>query len=326
MQNVSTARILAVGAVLGLAAHAHAQNWPAKPLRLVTPFPAGGGTDIAARVVAQKLGAQLGQNVLVDNRAGAGGVIGTDLAAKSPPDGYTLLMGSNGPFAILPHLGSRLPYHPMRDFSPIGLVYVLPYLQVVHPVLPVRNVKELVALAKTRPGQLNYGSPGNGTTNHLSMELLKALAGIDIVHVPYKGVAPAIADLMAGQVQIMIGDLGTVTPQVKSGRLRSVATTGLKRSPLLPEVPTVHESGVPNFEVTGWFAVLGPAGMDAALVERLNAALVKGLSDKEAQSRLAALGGEVVTSSPARLTSHIQAESAKWATVVAVAKVRAEAP
>jgi len=318
-------RILAGAMMLALAGGTGAQSWPAKPLRIVTPFPAGGGTDIAARIVAQTLGEQLGQSVLVDNRAGAGGVIGTDLAAKAPADGYTLLMGSNGPFAILPHLGGKLPYNPTRDFSPIGLVYVLPYLQVVHPVLPVKNVKELVTLAKSRPGQLNYGSPGSGTTNHLSMELLKVLAGIDMVHVPYKGVAPALTDLVAGQVQIMIGDLSTMMPQVKAGKLRSLATTGLERSPLLPDLPTVHESGVPNFEVTGWFAVLGPAGIDAGIVERINAALIKGLSDKEARSRLGALGGDVVTGTPAQLGSHIQAESAKWAKVVRVAKVKAEA-
>lgn len=323
---MQTMRWLAGTTLFAAAMSAGAQGWPTKPIRIVTPFPAGGGTDIAARIVAQKLAEQLGQNVLVDNRAGAGGVIGTDIAAKSPADGYTLLMGSNGPFAILPHLGGKLPYNPTRDFSPIGLVYILPYLQVVHPVLPVKNVREMIALAKSRPGQLNYGSPGSGTTNHLSMELMKVLTGVDWVHVPYKGVAPALADLMAGQVQIMIGDLSTMTPQVKAGKLRSLATTGLRRSPLLPDVPTVNESGLPGYEVTGWFAVLGPAGMDAGVVERINAALARGLGDKDARSRLAALGGDVVSGTPSQLGAHIQAESAKWAKVVSVAKVRTEAP
>lgn len=182
-------RFVAVAALM-LATGVEAQTWPSKPLRILTPFPTGGGTDIVARTVAHALTEQLGQNALVDNRAGAGGIIGTDLAAKAPADGYTLLMGSNGPLAILPNLRSKLPYNVARDFSPAGLVCVMPYLQVVHPVLPVKSVKELVALAKARPGQLNYGSPGNGTTNHLSVELLKTLAGIDVVHVPYKGWPP----------------------------------------------------------------------------------------------------------------------------------------
>jgi tripartite-type tricarboxylate transporter receptor subunit TctC len=316
-------RVVVVAALM-LATGVEAQTWPSKPVRILTPFPAGGGTDIVARTVAHALTEQLGQNALVDNRAGAGGIIGTELAAKAPADGYTLLMGSNGPLAILPNLRSKLPYNVARDFTPVGLVCVMPYIQVVHPVLPVKNVKELVALAKARPGQLNYGSPGNGTTNHLSMELLKTLAGIDVVHVPYKGVAPALADLIAGQVQLMTGDLSSMLPQVKAGRLRALATTGLKRSALVPDLPTVAESGVPNYEATGWFGVLGPAGMDKSIVDRLNAALAKGLTDKEVRGRLAALGGEIVTSTPSQLAAHIQAESSKWAKIVAIAQVKVD--
>ncbi|RPI47855.1 MAG: tripartite tricarboxylate transporter substrate binding protein [Betaproteobacteria bacterium] len=305
-----------------LIATAGAQTWPSKPLRIVTPFPAGGGTDFVARIAAQKLGEQLGQNVLVDNRAGAGGIIGTELAARAPGDGYTLLMGSNGPLAILPNLRTKLPYDVNRDLAPIGLVCVMPYVFVVHPVLPVKNVKELVALAKSRPGQLNYGSPGIGATNHLSVELLKTLAGIDLVHVPYKGVPPALADLVAGQVQFMSGDLSTVLPQVKAGRLRALATTGLKRSSLVPELPTVAENGVPGYEATGWFGLLAPAGLDKELVNRLNASLVRGVADKDARSRLTALGGDVMTGTPDQFAAHIRAESAKWAKIITVARVK----
>jgi tripartite-type tricarboxylate transporter receptor subunit TctC len=305
-----------------LAGAVSAQQWPARPLRVITPFPAGGGTDIVARTVALKLGEQLGQNAVVDNRAGAGGIIGTELAARSPADGYTLLMGSNGPLAILPNLRARLPYDVTRDLAPVGLVCAMPFVLVVHPVLPVRTVKELVALAKARPGQLNYGSPGNGSTTHLANELLKVMAGIDVVHVPYKGVAPALADLVSGQLQLMSGDLGTVMPQVKSGRLRALATTGAKRSALTPELPTVAESGVPGYEASGWFGLLAPAGVDRDLIRRLNAALVRGLADADARARLGALGGEVVAGTPEQFGRHIRAESEKWAKIIAAAGVK----
>ncbi len=240
-----------VALMLVMAGNVAAQSYPVKPIRIIVPFPAGGGTDIAARIVGAKLNETLGQSVVVDNRAGAAGTIGTELAAKSAGDGYTLLMGSNGPLAINPGLYAKLPYDPLRDFAPIVLVTMMPFLMVVHPALPVKSVKELIALAKARPGQLNYASPGTGSTTHLAAELFKAMASLDIVHVPYKGVAPAATDLISGQVQMMSGDLNTLMPHVKAGKMRPLAVTGAKRSTLLPEMPTVSEAGVPGYEATG---------------------------------------------------------------------------
>ena len=212
-------------------------SYPTKPIRLIAPFAPGGGADYVARVVGQKLSAALGQPVVIDNRGGAGGAIGTELAARSPADGYTLLVGSQGPFAILPVISVRLPYDAVKDFAPVTLVSGFPFVLVVHPSLPVKSVQELIALAQARPGQLNFGSPGNGSTTHLATELLKVLAKIDVVHVPYKGVAPAVADLLAAQLQFMSGDLSTLMPQVKAGKLRALALTGAKRSTLVPELP-----------------------------------------------------------------------------------------
>ncbi|MEO8442171.1 MAG: tripartite tricarboxylate transporter substrate-binding protein, partial [Betaproteobacteria bacterium] len=226
------------------AAQAAAQSYPDKPIRMVVPFAAGGGVDFVARIVGQKLLVALGQPVVIDNRTGAGGVIGTELAARAPADGYTLLLGSAGPLAIQPGLSSHLPYDPIKDFAPITIVSSIPYVLVVNPALPVKNVGELIALARAKPGQLNFASPGNGTTTHLATELLKMLAKIDVVNVPYKGVAPATTDLIAGQVQFMSGDLSSVMPQVKAGRLRALGTTGAKRSSLTPDLPTLAESGL----------------------------------------------------------------------------------
>ncbi|HYH43184.1 MAG TPA: tripartite tricarboxylate transporter substrate binding protein [Burkholderiales bacterium] len=307
-----------------LAASAHAQPYPAKPLRLVVPFAAGGGSDLVARTVAQKLTEALGQPVVVDNRAGAAGTIGAEIVAKSPPDGHTLLMGSSGPLAINPSLYAKLPYDAARDFAPVALVTVMPFMIVTHPSLPAQSVKELVALARSRPGELNYGSPGNGSTTHLATELLKAMTGIRITHVPYKGVAPAATDLISGQVQVLTGDLSTLLPHVRSGRMRGIAVTSLRRSSLLPGMPTVAESGVAGYDATGWFGVLVPAATPAPVVERLNAAIVKGASSPDARERLAALGGEVASGSPAEFAAYVRSEAAKWGKVIRTIGVKAE--
>ncbi len=299
-----------------LASAAGAQNYPNKPVRFIVPFAAGGGSDFVARVVAQKFNEAFGQPLVVDNRGGAGGAIGTELAAKSAPDGYTLLLGSAGPLAIQPGLTARLPYDPLKDFAPITLVTSIPYVLVVHPSLPVKSVRELIALAKAKPGQLNFASPGNGTTTHLATELLKMLAKIDVVNVPYKGVAPAVTDLLAGQVQFMSGDLSTVMPQVKAGRLRALAVTGANRSPQAPELPTVAEAGVPGYEAIGWFAVLAPAATPRDLVTRLNAVIVKGVTEADARERLAALGGDVVANTPAEFAARIRDDLAKWSALI----------
>ncbi|HEX2825256.1 MAG TPA: tripartite tricarboxylate transporter substrate binding protein [Burkholderiales bacterium] len=306
---------IAAAAMLAACA-AHAQNYPTKPIRFVVPFAPGGGADLVARTVGHKLTEALGQPVIVDNRTGAAGSIGAEVVAKSPPDGYTLLLGSSGPLAINPSLYPRLPYDAARDFAPISLATIMPFLLVVHPTLPVHNVKELVALAKSRPNQLNYASPGAGSTTHLANELLKSMTGMKIVHIPYKGVAPAAVDLISGQVQMMAGDLSSLIPHMKSNRMRALAVTGAKRSHLLPAVPTVAESGVPGYEASGWFGVLVPAATPAAVQERLNGAIVKGLAANDARERLGAFGGEAGGSTPEQFAAHIRGEAAKWGKLI----------
>jgi tripartite-type tricarboxylate transporter receptor subunit TctC len=295
---------------------AHAQNYPTKPVRIVVPFAPGGGGDLVARTVAVKLTESLGQPVVVDNRAGAAGSIGAEIAARSPPDGHTLLLGSNGPLAINPSLYAKLPYDAARDFAPVSLVTIMPFVLVVHPALPVRSVKELIALARSRPGELNYGSPGNGSSTHLANELLKSMTGMKIAHVPYKGVAPAATDLISGQIQMMSGDLSTLVPHIRSGRMRALAVTSSRRSAMLPDTPTVAESGVPGYEASGWFGVLVPAGTPPYIVQRLNSAMLKGLAAADARERLAAFGGEVAPGTPEQLATHIRTEGAKWGKLI----------
>lgn len=306
------------------AASTYAQTYPAKAVRFVVPFAPGGGSDLVARTVAMKLTEALGQPVVIDNRAGAAGSIGADIAAKSPPDGHTLLLGSNGPLAINPSLYAKLPYDAARDFAPVSLVTVMPFVLVVHPTLPVKSVKELIALAKARPGQLNYGSPGNGSTTHLANELLKSMTGMQIAHVPYKGVAPAATDLISGNIQMMSGDLSTLMPHVRSGRMRPLAVTSSRRSALLPDMPTVAEAGVPGYEAIGWFGVLVPAGTPAAIVERLNSAMLKGLAAPDARQRLSAFGGDVAVGTPEQFAAHIRTEAAKWEKLIKAIGLKAD--
>ena len=318
--------VVRCGVLFALAAggaFAATPTYPTKPIRMIAPFAPGGGADYVARVAAQKLNAALGQPVVVDNRGGAGGAIGTELAARSPADGYTLLLGSQGPFAILPVISAKLAYDPVKDFAPVTVVCSFPFVLVVNPALPVKSVQELIALAQAKPGQLNFGSPGNGSTTHLANELLKVLAKIDVVHVPYKGVAPAVADVLAGQLQFMSGDLSTLMPQVKAGRVRALAVTGAKRSTLVPELPTVAESGLPGYEASGWFGVIAPGATPREVVARLNAALVKGVMETDARERLAALGGEVVANTPAEFSARIRDDLAKWRKLAAVIGLKA---
>ena len=306
------------------AAGSAAQNYPTKPIRMICPFAPGGGTDFVARIVGKELNDALGQPLVIDNRGGAGGAIGTELAARSTPDGYTLLLGSAGPLAIQPGLSARLPYDPLKDFAPVTLVSSMPYVLVVHPSLPVKSMQELLALARAKPGQLNFASPGNGTTTHLATELLKMLAKVDVVHVPYKGVAPALTDLLAGQVQFMSGDLSSVLLQVKAGRLRALAVTGAQRSSFVPELPTIAESGVPGYAASGWFGVLAPAATPRGIITRLNAVIVKGIRGAEAHQRLAALGGDVVANTPAEFAAYIRADLAKWSKLIKVIGLKPE--
>jgi tripartite-type tricarboxylate transporter receptor subunit TctC len=292
------------------------QVYPAKPIRLVVPFPAAGTTDILARAIAQKLSEALGQQVVVDNRPGAGGNIGSDMVAKSAPDGYTLLMGTVGTHAINVSLYEKMPYDAVKDFTPVVLVAGVPNVLVVNPALPVKTVADLIKLAKDKPGTINFASSGNGTSIHLSGELFKSLTGVQMAHIPYKGSAPALTDLIGGQVQIMFDNLPSSMGHIKGGRLRAVAVTSAKRAPALPDVPTIAESGVPGFEASSWFGILAPAGTPREIVLRLNAESNKALQSGEMKEKLLAQGAEAVGNSPEFFADYIRSETIKWAKVV----------
>ncbi len=309
---------VAIVAVLGVAGGALAQApaYPSKPIRLVVPFPPGGATDILAREVAQKLTEAWGQSVVVDNRPGAGGNIGAELVARAAPDGYTLLMGTVGTHAINASLYAKLPYDHVKDFAPVILVAGVPNVLVVNPALPVNTVAELIAYAKANPGKLNFASSGNGTSIHLSGELFKVMAGVQMTHVPYKGSAPAVADLISGQVQLMFDNLPPSLPQIKAGKLRALAVTSATRAPALPDVPTIAEAGLPGFEASSWFGVLAPAGTPPAIVARLNAEIAKWLASPEAREKLSKQGANAAGGSPEDFAKHIAAETTKWAKVV----------
>ena len=299
-------------------------DYPAKPVRVVVGSSAGGGGDILARTVIQRLNESLGQPIVIDNRGGAGGAIACEIVAKAPPDGYTVLIASVGMLAINPVLFPRLQYAPLKDFAPVTLVAESPYVLVVHPAVAARSVKDLVALAKTSPGRMNFASGGAGTGNHFSGELFKLAAGIDLVHVPYKGTGPALADVVGGQVQVMFSNLLAAMPLVKSGRLRALAVTTAQRSQSTPDLPTVAEAGFPGFETTTWHAVLLPAATPKPIVTRLNAELVKIVRQADVKDRLASQGTETVGSTPEQLYSQIRNETAKWAQVVRAARIKAE--
>jgi tripartite-type tricarboxylate transporter receptor subunit TctC len=305
-------------AACALAAPSIAQEpaYPSKPIRLVVPFPPGGATDILARNVAQRLTETWGQPVVVDNRPGAGGNIGSELVAKAAPDGYTLEMGTVGTHAINSSLYARMPYDHVKDFAPVILVAAVPNVLVVNPGVPVNSVQELIAYAKANPGKLNFASSGSGTSIHLSGELFKVMAGVQMTHVPYKGSAPALSDLLGGQVQLMFDNLPPSLPQIKAGKLRALAVTSATRAPALPDVPTIAESGLPGFEASSWFGVLAPAGTPPAIIAKLNAEIGKWLASPEAKEKLAAVGANGAGGTPEDFARHIQAETAKWAKVV----------
>jgi tripartite-type tricarboxylate transporter receptor subunit TctC len=306
----------------GLFAHAAgAQEYPSRPVRVVVPFAPGGPNDLIVRLVAQKLAQVLGRPFLVENRAGAGGNIGTDYVAKSAPDGYTLLSVGPGSLIINPLIG-KVPYQTERDFAPIAIMARAPNALVAHPSLPAASVKELIALARSRPGAINYGSGGNGSTPHLSAALFAAMAGVELTHVPYKGTAPATTDLIAGQVQIAFLGIPAVLPHIKSGKLRVLAVTGLRRSPELPEVPTVDESGVSGYEVSPWYGLLAPAGTPRDIVARLGAEVTKIVRSAPMREKLAAQGAEPAGSTPEEYAAIIRTDSAIWARVIEHAGLR----
>ncbi len=310
-------RYLASALLVGLplVAAAQATDFPSKSIRIVVPFPPGGATDAAARLVAQKMGDHWGQPVVVDNRAGAGGNVGSDFVAKSAPDGYTLVMGVTGSHAINISLYSKMPYDPLADFIPISQVAVVPNVLVVHPSVPAKNLAELIALAKKEPGTLNYASLGNGTAAHLGMEMLKSAAGVDITHVPYRGSAPAVSDLLAGQVQMMVDGLPSSLPHVQAGKLRAIALTSLHRAPALPNLPTISET-YPGFYADAWSGLFAPKGTPQPVVDKLSAEVQRILKLPDVREKLVALGAEPVGSTQAEFTAHVKREIDKWAKVV----------
>jgi tripartite-type tricarboxylate transporter receptor subunit TctC len=309
---------------LALSLNCAAQEYPARPVRMVVPFPAGAGTDILARAIGQKLTEAWGQSVVVENRPGAGGTIGSELVAKAPRDGYTLLMGNVSTLAMGPAIYRNVGYDSLKDFAPVSLVSSSENVVVVHPSLPVASVRELIALARAKPGQLLYSSAGSGTTTHLAGELFKLMAKVDIVHVPYKGTPQAMVDLVAGQVQMSFTSLASGVPLIKSGRLRALATTGLKRNPLLAGLPTVDESGLKGFEVNAWQGILAPAGTPAPVIAKLNEGIVRTLEMSDVKERLGSIGLVAAGSTPERFAEYLRSESVKWAGVVKAAGVRAD--
>jgi len=316
--------VLVLAVAITAPCSAGAQSYPNKPVRIVVPFAPGGTTDILARLVGQRLGEAWRHPVVIDNRPGANGAPGTEMVAKSAPDGHTIVMGYLGSFAINPHLFPKLPYDPLRDFAPITLVAATTQAIVAHPSLPVQSARDLIALARRQPGQITYASAGIGAPSHLAGELFKMMARIDLVHVPYKGSGAATTDLLGGHVALSFGGLAAAMPYVKAQRLRVLAVAGSARSPAMPQVPTVAESGLPGFDVTSWFGLLAPAGTPREVIGRLHGDVVKILKADDVRERLAADGAEVVANTPDEFAAYIKSELAKWGAVIKAAKIRAE--
>uniref|UniRef100_UPI0030F7E8A3 Bug family tripartite tricarboxylate transporter substrate binding protein n=1 Tax=uncultured Acidovorax sp. TaxID=158751 RepID=UPI0030F7E8A3 len=312
--SIASAVVLGAGLLGGTSALA--QAYPTKPVTIIVPFAAGGTTDILARIIGQALTAELGQSVVVDNRAGAGGNIGGQAAAKATPDGHTLFMGTVGTHAINASLYKKMPFDPVKDFAPLTRVANVPNLLVANPAQPYKSVKDLIAYAKANPGKVNFGSSGNGSSIHLSGELFKSLAKVDMQHVPYKGSAPAVTDLMGNQIGIMFDNMPSAIQHVRSGSLVPLAVTTAKRSPELPNVPTIAEAGVPGYEATSWFGMFAPAGTPAPVLAKLNAAIVKVLAQPDVKKKINEQGAEVYSETPEQFAAFIQAESVKWGKVV----------
>jgi len=301
-----------------------AQGYPDKPIRLIVGYPPGGGTDVVARIITPKLSEFLGQSVVIENRPGATGVTAAGFVAKSPPDGYMLMMGHVSINAIAPSVFAKLPYDAAKDFAPIILTASVPHFIVVQPSLPVRSIKELIALAKAEPGKLTFPSAGNASTPHLAGEMFKTMAGVDMVHIPYKGSGPAVTDLVGGQVNLMFDNLPSSIAQIKAGKLRAIAVTTLKRSPALPDVPTIAESGLPGYDASSWFGMHAPAGTSKDIVNKIYGVVSKSLRTPEMTERLATQGAEAVGNTPEEFSEFVRAEIAKWAKVVKASGARVD--
>ena len=299
-------------------------QYPTKPIHLIVPFPPGGGNDTVARAIAQQISPELGQPVVIDNRPGAGGSVGAELAAKAPADGYTLFLAGVGSHVVNPNLHAKLPYDPVKDFAPVTLIASAPSVLVVNPSVPARNIAEFTAYARANPGKLNYASNGNGSAAQLAAAMYESMAGVKMVHVPYKGIAPALTDLLGGEVQLLFGTVVALVPHIQSGRLRALAVTGKKRSALIPDVPTLRESGLPEYEAGSWYGIEAPAGTPRPIIDQLNALIVKALRQPDVAKRLAAEGAEVIGSTPEEFGAHIRSELARVEKVVRAAGIRIE--
>ena len=302
----------------------HAAEWPDKPIRVILSVPAGATPDVTARLVFPGLSQQLGVSLVADNRAGGGGVIGAEIAAKSAPDGYTLFISSPGALTILPHMRKNIPYDTIRDFAPISLISIGPFVLMTHPSVPAKSIKELIALAKAQPGKLNYASAGNGVANHLAGELFKQMAGIDIVHVPYKGAPQAVTDVLAGHMNMMFNSVAPIVGYIKTGKIRVLGIASLQRSPQLPDVPTIHESGVPGFEAVNWFGMFAPAKTPRNIINRLNGALVQTIKTPEMQSQFIKLGADPIGSSVEEFTAFVKRDMEKYEKVVRISGAKVD--
>ena len=319
MTRLFSGLVLALG--LALSGAASAQSYPSKPVRLVVPFPAGGATDVLARAITLHAAEKLGQTIIIDNKPGAGGTIGSDLVAKADPDGYTLLIATGSTHSIGPLINPRTPYNVERDFVPIVDVASTSSVMVVPKTLPVNNLQEFIALAKSQPGKLNFGSSGNGTNSHLSGELFKAQAGVFMTHIPYRGTGLVFNDMVAGQVHMLMDNVVTAQPHIKEGKLRVIGVTSLKRLPFLPDVPTLHEQGLKNFDVSNWFGIYGPRGTPPEVVQKVNAAFNAALKEPDLQKRLAFLGATPTGGTPQQMAGIVSAETAKWRRLITERKL-----
>jgi len=317
-------RYVAAAIAAFLSFSAAAQSYPSKPIRLIVPFAAGGGNDNIARLVGKRLTDSVGQPLVIDNRPGAGGVLGAELAAKAAPDGYTLFLGGVGSHALNPNLIEKLPYDPIKDFAPVILLARAPLILVVHPSVPARTFAEFVAYARNNPGKLNFASNGNGSSAQLAAVMFDSMAGAEMVHVPYKGLAPALTDLLSGQVQLMFSSVVAILPHIKAGKLRALAVTGAWRLPSLPDVPTVAESGFPGYEASSWYGILAPAGTPREIVAKLNAELSKALAQPEVRNTLLADGAEPVGGTPESFAAYIRSEKERMGKLIRDAKIRLE--
>lgn len=316
-------RVICVISAALLAPLAGAQGYPVKPIRVILSVPAGATPDVTARLVMPGLANVLGQPLVVDNRGGAGGLIGAEIVAKSAPDGYTLFISSPGALTILPHL-RKVPYDTLKDFAPVSLISVGPFVLIIHPSVPAKSVKELIALAKAQPGKLNYASAGNGVANHLAMELFKQMAGVDITHVPYKGAPQAVTDVVAGHMNMMFNSIAPIVGHIRAGRVRVLGIASAKRSPQLSEVPTISEAGVPGFEAENWFGMFAPAKTPQRIIARLNEAVVKVVRSPEIQSQFAALGADAVGNSPEEFAAFIRRDMERYARVVRISGAKVD--